>query len=85
MSEEQQRERRGGLDRINEIIEQFIRPVLQRDGGDLEVLGYEDNVLTIRYQGACGCCPHGGAIGTLNAIQNVLREKYDPNIVVELG
>ncbi len=77
-------ERVDGLDKINEIIEEFIRPALQRDGGDLEVLGYENNVLTIRYQGACGCCPHG-AIGTLNAIQNVLREKYNPDIVVELG
>ena len=70
--------------KINTIIEETIRPALQNDGGDMQVLSLEDNVLKISYQGACGCCPHA-ALGTLSAIQNVLREQHDPNIVVEIG
>ena len=69
---------------INAILDSTIRPALQRDGGDLEVLALTGNVLTISYQGACGCCPHA-AMGTLFAIQNILRDQYKPDIVVEMA
>jgi Fe-S cluster biogenesis protein NfuA len=74
----------GELARINAILDSTIRPALQRDGGDLEVLALTGNVLTISYQGACGCCPHA-AMGTLFAIQNILQDQYKPDIVVELA
>jgi Fe-S cluster biogenesis protein NfuA len=74
----------GNLARIEQILDGTIRPALQHDGGDLQVLSLEGKVLTISYQGACGSCPHS-AMGTLSAIQNVLRDQYDPEIVVELG
>lgn len=72
------------MSKINDIIEKTIRPALQRDGGDLQVIGLQGNTLKISYQGACGCCPHA-AMGTLQAIQNVLREQYSPDIVVEMA
>lgn len=72
------------LAKVEAILESTIRPALQRDGGDLQVISLEDNVLTISYQGACGCCPHA-AMGTLYAIQNILRDQYNPDIVVEMG
>jgi len=35
-----------------------IRPLLQRDGGDVELVEIdEDNVVKVRLQGACGGCP----------------------------
>ncbi len=74
----------GELARISAILDSTIRPALQRDGGDLQVVSLEGNVLTISYQGACGCCPHGG-MGTLFAIQNILQDQYRPDIVVQLG
>ena len=74
----------GDLARIEQILDGTIRPALQHDGGDLQVIDLQDNVLRISYQGACGCCPHA-AMGTLYAIQNILREQFDPAIVVELA
>ena len=74
----------GELARINAILDSTIRPALQRDGGDLEVLSLDGNVLTISYQGACGCCPHA-AMGTLFAIQNILQDQYRPDIVVKMA
>ncbi|MBF0387889.1 MAG: NifU family protein [Candidatus Omnitrophica bacterium] len=74
----------GDLGRIEQILDANIRPALQRDGGDLQVVSLEGKVLTIHYEGACGCCPHA-AMGTLYAIQNVLQDQYDPEIVVEMG
>ncbi|MBF0593988.1 MAG: NifU family protein [Candidatus Omnitrophica bacterium] len=74
----------GDLAKIEQILDANIRPALQRDGGDLQVVSLDGKILTIDYQGACGCCPHA-AMGTLYAIQNVLRDQYDPEIVVEMG
>ena len=74
----------GELAKIEMILNATIRPSLQRDGGDLQVLGLEGKVLTIRYEGACGCCPHA-AMGTLYAIQNILRDQYDPEIAIEMA
>ncbi len=35
-----------------------IRPSLQQDGGDIELVGVsEDGVVTVRLTGACGGCP----------------------------
>jgi len=74
----------GDLGKIEMILNSTIRPSLQHDGGDLQVVSLKGKVLTISYQGACGCCPHA-AMGTLYAIQNVLRDQYDPEIIVEMG
>ncbi|MBF0569350.1 MAG: NifU family protein [Candidatus Omnitrophica bacterium] len=74
----------GELGKIEAILDATIRPALQRDGGDLTVVGLDGKVLTISYQGACGCCPHA-TMGTLFAIQNILRDQYDPEITVEMS
>ena len=67
--------------RIEEILDRTIRPALQGDGGDLEVLELDGNLLSIRYEGACGSCP-SATTGTLSAIQGVLRDEFDPEIQV---
>src|SRR5919199_139581 len=67
--------------RINEILDERIRPALAGDGGWLEVLGIKDNTLTIKYQGACGSCP-SSITGTLMAIEGMLRQEVDPEIEV---
>ncbi len=72
------------IQKIEQILDGTIRPALQRDGGDLQIISLDGKTLTISYQGACGCCPHA-AMGTLYAIQNVLRDQYDPELVVEMG
>ena len=42
-------------DKIKEIIEQ-IRPYLNMDGGDIEYVKYEDNIVYIKLLGACTDC-----------------------------
>jgi Fe-S cluster biogenesis protein NfuA len=72
------------LEKIKGIINHEIRPFLQRDGGDLTIVSLKDNVLTIDYQGACGCCPHA-KMGTLMMIEETLKEKYNPAIKVQIA
>ncbi len=69
------------LTKIEEILDRTIRPALQGDGGDLEVLKLEGHFLTIRYEGACGTCP-SSVTGTLAAIHSILRDEFDPEIEI---
>lgn len=66
---------------IETILDKTIRPGLQGDGGDLRTLSYENNILLIQYQGACGTCP-SSTTGTLEAIKGILRDEYNPEIDV---
>lgn len=69
------------LQKIEEILDRTIRPGLQGDGGDLEIVRYEDNKLFVHYQGACGTCPSATS-GTLMAIEGILRDEFHPGIEV---
>lgn len=69
--------------RIEEILDIHIRPYLQGDGGDLEIVDYssEQRILSIKYEGACGTCP-SSTYGTLQAIQGVLQDEFNSDIEV---
>lgn len=67
--------------RINEILDEKVRPYLMGDGGYLEVLDLTDHTLKIRYQGACGSCP-SSLTGTLMSIESMLKEQVDPELEV---
>ena len=68
------------LDKINAILDEQVRPYLQGDGGDLYVLGLQDNKLTVHYQGACGSCP-SSISGTLAGIESLVRQ-IEPDMEV---
>jgi len=69
------------LVKINEILDERVRPALMGDGGYLEVLALTDHTLSIRYQGACGSCP-SSLTGTLMAIEGMLKQEVDPELEV---
>ena len=58
--------------KINEILDEKVRPALMGDGGYLEIIGLSEHTLSIRYQGACGSCP-SSLTGTLMAIEGMLK------------
>lgn len=64
------------VEAIEEILDRTIRPGLQADGGDIEIISLENNELKILYQGACGGCP-SSMMGTLDAIQGILRNELN--------
>jgi len=67
--------------KIEEILDRTIRPGLQGDGGDIEIIKLEENKIYVTYQGACGTCP-SSTTGTLMAIEGILKDEYDPQIEV---
>jgi Fe-S cluster biogenesis protein NfuA len=51
-----------------------IRPVLQRDGGDIEFVEMtDDNVVKVRLQGHCAGCP-GAQITLKMIVEQILKE-----------
>lgn len=60
-------------DKVEKVLAQ-IRPNLQADGGDVELVGVKGGVVTVKLTGACGGCPM--ATMTLkNGIERVLKEE----------
>jgi len=61
-------------ERVVQVIN-LIRPAVQADGGDIELVDVEDDgVVSIRFHGACDGCP--SASMTLHmGIERSLREK----------
>ena len=41
--------------KIEEALES-IRPFLKQDGGDIEFISYDNNVVKLRFLGACSTC-----------------------------
>lgn len=64
---------------IKELISEKIRPTVQEDGGDLEFVSYEDNVVRVRLQGACTSCP-SSVVTLKNGIKNMLQY-YIPEVM----
>jgi len=60
-------------EKIKAALDQ-IRPALQADGGDVELVGIKDGVVSVKLTGACGGCPM--ATMTLKkGIERILKEK----------
>ena len=60
--------------KVSEIINS-IRPMLQNDGGDIELVGVdEDKTVRVRLQGACSGCP-GAAMTLKMGVERLLQQK----------
>lgn len=60
--------------KIQEILDNQIRPAVASDGGDIIFDSYRDGILKLHLQGACSSCP--SSIMTLKAgIENMLKRQ----------
>ncbi len=71
---------------IDAYIDENVRPLLAADGGGLMVEDVENNIVRVRYQGACGSCSKAES-GTLMAIQSILQKNISPelSVLIERG
>lgn len=59
-----------------------IRPSLQNDGGDIEYIKMEGNIVTVKLLGACAGCPMS-QMTLKNGVQRYLQHVVGPEIIVE--
>lgn len=50
-----------------------IRPALQADGGDVELIDVREGVVSVKLVGACGGCPMS-TITLRNGIERILKQ-----------
>ncbi|MCC6123801.1 MAG: iron-sulfur cluster assembly scaffold protein [Pirellulales bacterium] len=67
--------------KIEKTIDQYVRPLLQRDGGDVELVDIKDNLVYCSLSGACQGC--GSAKQTLQMlVERTLKDQVDERIRV---
>ena len=60
-------------ERVEEVLKQ-IRPALQADGGDIQLVDVTDGIVKVVLTGACGSCPMS-QMTLKNGVEKTLKEK----------
>ena len=68
--------------KIQEVIEKEIRPMLQQDGGDLELVDVDGTRVFVALRGTCTSCPSSG-FTLKSAVEAKIKELVDSDLVVE--
>lgn len=58
--------------RVEEVLE-VIRPFLQQDGGDINLVSVDDNIAKVQFTGFCSVC--NKSMMTLSSISAIIKEK----------
>jgi len=69
------------MKQVEKAMEEYVRPMLRKDGGDAEVIDIKNNMVYVRLGGACvGCAGAGQTLSML--IENTLKERVDDRVKV---
>lgn len=66
---------------VQEVLDK-LRPFIQSDGGDVELVDVEDGVVKVRLLGACGSCP-ASTITLKAGIERAMMEEVEGITEVE--
>ena len=67
---------------IEQTLEREIKPALNQDGGDIELIDVSGNIVQVRLRGTCATCKKS-QITLKNYVEAKLRELVTPEIMVE--
>lgn len=72
------------LQRMQKVMEviNMLRPQLQADGGDIELVDINGKVVSVRLQGSCHGCA-ASQVTLHQVIEQILRQQVEPDIVIE--
>lgn len=68
--------------RIVDILEEYVTPAVESDGGNIRFISYEDGKVSVLLQGACSGCPSSTV--TLKQGIETLLKKMLPTLVKEV-
>ena len=58
--------------KIRGVLEEYIKPAVEMDGGAIKLASYHEGVVTVTLQGSCSGCP-SSTITLKNGIENLLK------------
>ncbi len=67
------------INRVTEVLSSSIRPFLQKDGGDVELVDFDNNVVFVTLRGACAGC-----IAANLTIKDVVERKLNERLSAKL-
>jgi Fe-S cluster biogenesis protein NfuA len=67
------------IQQISDVIENEVRPALQADGGDIELIDVEDGIVKVKLVGACAHCP-SSALTLYSGVEKMLMEKFPDDV-----
>jgi len=67
---------------IEQTLEREIKPALNKDGGDIELIDVSGNIVQVRLHGTCASCKKS-QITLKNYVEAKLRELVTPELMVE--
>ena len=71
-------------ERVEEVLDQ-IRPMLQADGGDVELVDVsEDGIVSVKLTGACGSCPMSTMTLKMGIERNLIERIPEVKEVVQV-
>ena len=65
------------IEQVKKALDE-VRPSLQRDGGDVELVDVNDGIVRVRLTGACGGCP----MATVTLKEGI--ERYIQEVIPEV-
>ena len=62
----------GTVKKIKDLIETYVKPAVEVDGGNIEFKHYKDGIVTVIMQGACSGCP-SSSVTLQSGIEGMLK------------
>lgn len=74
------------VNRIKELIDTYVKPAVEMDGGNIEFKSYNEGIVTLTMQGACSGCP-SSTVTLKSGIESMLKRMIPQvkEVVQEMG
>lgn len=70
------------MQRVMTVLDEIIRPRLQQDGGDVELVDIDGKEISVALRGMCTSCP-SSRLTLEGFIQQTLREQVEPDLTIK--
>jgi NifU-like protein len=70
------------IDKIRKVLDEEVRPVLQKDGGDCDLVDVDGNTVYIRFTGHCAGCAFAG-MTQHSVVEDALKKRVLPGLTVK--
>ena len=77
LKEKKENEEKGNdtetIDKIKVVLDEYVKPAVESDGGAISFLSFDDGTVTVLLQGSCSGCP-SATVTLKNGVENLLKK-----------
>jgi len=68
--------------KIIELLDNYVRPAVEQDGGNIDFVSFKEGIVTVRLQGSCSGCP-SATVTLKSGIESLLKRMVPEVVSVE--